>query len=388
MKQTQTTTKKRAADILFAVTCLFWMSQYAYTPYLNTEMQRMGASASYIGLVGSMYGLSQTLLRLPVGLLADRLGRQKPFVVLGSLAVTVSGFGMFLLYRPAGFLVFRLLAGVSAASWVNFTVLYSGYFDAAQSPKKLSLLNMANQGGRLIAYVAAGGLAVLFGERISFLVAGLAGLAALVLSLRCAEAQPSGRKPQTLRENLTVLQNRNLRVMTLLGILAQTVAFATFYSFASNLAGDMSATASQLSLLSLMVTVPVVVCNYLSARWLLDRFGARRLLIAGFVLITLYCGAVPLCTNVVQLLCLQAVSGVGVSFTMGILPGLCVKEIELARRSTAMGFFQALYGIGITAGPMIMGLIVEHLGMAAGFWCMGVLSLATVVVAVWLVPKE
>ncbi len=39
-----------SANILFVVTLLFWFAQYGYTSYVNPELQRMGASAVFMGL--------------------------------------------------------------------------------------------------------------------------------------------------------------------------------------------------------------------------------------------------------------------------------------------------------------------------------------------------
>ena len=376
----------QAPGIMFGVTCLFWMSQYIHTSYINAELSRVGASAAFIGVVSGMYGLAQTLLRLPLGLAADKLNRQKPFVVLGCLMAGLSGIGMWLWYTPMGFLVFRTLGGVAAAAWVSFTVLYSSYFPPQESPQRLALLNLGNQGGRLAAFVAAVLLTAVADVRATFLACGLIGLAAAVLSLRAQETAARSAQPEPLRTRLAVLKNRNLCIMTTLAVLAQFVAFATVYGFTANLAATLGASAAGLSTLNLCVTIPLMVGNYLAAKRLMVRFGARRLLAAGFVLMTVYCVFAPLVSNVWLLFAMQAVGGVGISFTMGLLLGLCVQTVEMQQRSTAMGFFQALYGVGMTLGPLAMGLLIESFGMTTGFFCMAGVSLASVVLVLIAVP--
>lgn len=112
----QSTKSQHSASLLFTVTALFWCSQYSYTPYINPELASMGMTASFMGLVSSAYGLTQTFLRLPQGMAADRIGRQKPFVLFGCLMALVSLAVVLLFYSPFGFLIGRALAGVSSAS--------------------------------------------------------------------------------------------------------------------------------------------------------------------------------------------------------------------------------------------------------------------------------
>ncbi|MDD2994186.1 MAG: MFS transporter [Pygmaiobacter sp.] len=380
---------------MFCVTALFWMGQYLHTSYINAELTAMGASAAFIGLVSGVYGLTQTLLRLPLGIWADKLNKQKLFVTLGCLCTGVSGFGMWLWYTPQGFLVFRAIGGVAAAAWVSFTVLYSGYFAPSQAPARLSFLNLGNQGGRLIAFGTAALVTGFAGVRSAFLLSGITGLLAAALSLCATDVppvpqpvDPQQSAPQpTQKKSLSALRNANLQFMTLLAVLAQFTAFATVYGFTANLAVQLNATAAQLSTLNLWVTVPLMVGNFFAAKRLLKKWGPRPLLTTGFLLMTAYSFGAPLCSNIHMLYAVQIVAGVGISLTMGLLLGLCLQTVPQGNRSTAMGYFQALYGVGMTLGPMAMGLFIQYLGLTAGFWIMGAISGVTAL-TVFIMPAK
>jgi len=142
-----------SARLLFMVTALFWCAQYSYTQFINPELERMGMSAAFMGLVSGAYGFTQMVLRIPLGILSDRLRRHKPFVVIGCLMTMLSGLGFLVYYSPPGFLISRGLAGVASAAWVSFTVLYSSYFPHTEGPRRISQLNAANMGGRLAGYL-------------------------------------------------------------------------------------------------------------------------------------------------------------------------------------------------------------------------------------------
>ena len=138
--QTAGPDNRRQAGLLYALTAIFWFSQYAITPYINAELQRMGQTAGFMGLVGGAYGFSQMLVRVPAGLMADRLGRQKPFIVMGCALTALAGLGFLLWYTPASFLALRLVAGLASASWVSFTVMYGSFFPPEEGPRRISQL--------------------------------------------------------------------------------------------------------------------------------------------------------------------------------------------------------------------------------------------------------
>ena len=59
------------------VTGLFWFSLYAYVPQMTSFAKDMGASYKMIGIITGAYGLSQTLLRIPLGIASDVLNKEK-----------------------------------------------------------------------------------------------------------------------------------------------------------------------------------------------------------------------------------------------------------------------------------------------------------------------
>ncbi|MEH7388428.1 MFS transporter, partial [Bacillus sp. JJ1521] len=76
------------------VTLLFWVSMYTCVPILAAYLEHLGASYKMAGLVVGMYGLTQMLLRIPVGVISDRLHIRKIFIIFGILFSILSGIGI------------------------------------------------------------------------------------------------------------------------------------------------------------------------------------------------------------------------------------------------------------------------------------------------------
>ncbi len=360
--------KNGSAGLLFAVTSLFWCAQYSYTQFINPELARMGMNAAFMGLVSGTYGLTQTLLRIPAGMAADRLGRQKPFVLLGCLLTALSSGGMLLFYQPGGFLLFRGLAGAASAAWVSFTILFSAYFPHQEAPRRISQLNLANMGGRLGGFLVVLFLAPALGIPFAFAFSLLCGAMALLSGVFIRET-PAVRQGITLRELAGVSRNPYLRASAIVAVLAQMVAFSTYAGFTVNAAKALGAGDAMLSWLNIALLLPTLLINWLLTAYLIHRYAARALVTLGFIAGFLYCLLVPLAQNMGQLLAIQFLGGCCSSLTFAALLGQCVRDVQRERRAVAMGFFQAVYGIGMTLGPIVMGLLTDWAGLKTAFFC-------------------
>ncbi len=372
--------KNGSAGLLFAVTSLFWCAQYSYTQFINPELARMGRNAAFMGLVSGAYGLTQTLLRIPAGMAADRLGRQKPFVLLGCLLTALSSGGMLLFYRPGGFLFFRGLAGAASAAWVSFTILFSAYFPHQEAPRRISQLNLANMGGRLGGFLVVLFLAPALGVPSAFAFSLTAGVFALLFGF-CIRETPTGRQGISLRELAEVSRDRYLRASAIVAVLAQTIAFSTYAGFTVNVAKALGAGDAMLSWLNIALLLPTLLVNWLLTTYLIHKYSARALVALGFVAGCLYCLLVPLAQNMGQLLAIQTLGGCCSSLTFAALLGQCVRDVRRERRAVAMGFFQAVYGIGMTLGPVLMGLITDWAGLRIAFFCVSGFAAVSAVLA-------
>ena len=66
---------------------------------------------------------------------------------------------------------------------------------------------------------------------------------------------------------------------------------------------------------------------------------------------------------------------------------LIVRSVSEEKRSTAMGFYQAVYGIGMTLGPVVMGNLVGTKGYGFAYMTIAILMLVFSFVAIPVVSK-
>jgi MFS family permease len=333
-----------------------------------------------MGFVGGMYGFVQLVLRIPVGVAADRYNKQKFFVTLGCVLSLIAAAGMVLSKAPMSVLIFRTIGGVACCSWVCHTVLYSRYFPAGESSGRITQLNTGSYFGRLGSYVTVAALVSVYGMHISFVVGAVGALFALVLCTR-VENVGTDAPAVSLAGYLQVMREKNLLVCSGLGILVQFVAFGTEYSFATNVQVALGATAQQVSYFSIALLVPSIIANYIVGRMILEGRSPKAILCFGMGLMAVYCLLTTRVTQLWQFFPVQALAGIGNSCTIAVLLGQCVRKVPAQSRSTAMGFFQAAYAIGLSLGPTAMGIAIDALSYRISFDLMALVAAATIVLS-------
>ncbi|WP_411081820.1 MFS transporter [Streptomyces sp. cmx-18-6] len=99
-----------------------------------------------------------------------------------------------------------------------------------------------------------------------------------------------------------------------------------------------------------------------------DRFGRRRLFMAGLAVFTAASAAAALSPGIEALVAFRAVQGVGAAIMMPLTLTLIGAAVPPERRGAALGVFGAVTGVAVASGPLIGGVLTEHLSWQWIFW--------------------
>jgi EmrB/QacA subfamily drug resistance transporter len=99
-----------------------------------------------------------------------------------------------------------------------------------------------------------------------------------------------------------------------------------------------------------------------------DRFGRRRMFVAGIALFALASAACALSTTAGFLIGARAVQGVGAALVMPLAMALLSATFPPQERGKALGIFSGVTGLGIIVGPLLGGAISEGLAWQWIFW--------------------
>lgn len=374
-----TSTNKGQIALFNFMTAMLWFSLYAYIAELATYADTLNASLRMIGIISGSYGLLQLILRIPLGIFSDHLGKRKIFITLGMAVSLVSSLVTFIAPSPWSLLITRSLAGVTASTWVIVTVMFSSYFHKKEATKAIGLMNSYNAIGQLLGMGLGGFVSLIFGTRYLFLLAAIGAFIALIASLFIHEEKVT-YVAKHFSDYLNVAKNKQLQVVSILGILSQFLTFATAFGFVPLLAKNLGAGSLQLSLLTVLAIVPAIFISRLAGDYFPNTLGKKKTINIGFAISALLCIVMPWIQSMLVLYIVQLISGIGRSMVFPLLMGLGIEHINPDRRASAMGMFQASYGIGMVFGPILLGFIAQSYGMVIGFAITGIIGLLGIVI--------
>ena len=107
-----------------------------------------------------------------------------------------------------------------------------------------------------------------------------------------------------------------------------------------------------------------------------DRFGRRRMFIAGLAVFTGASAAAAMAPGIDSLIAARAVQGVGAAVMMPLTLTLLTAAVPVAKRGMAYGIWGAVNGLAVASGPLVGGTLTEHISWQWIFWLNVPLGLA------------
>ncbi|MFJ7176864.1 MFS transporter [Streptomyces massasporeus] len=107
-----------------------------------------------------------------------------------------------------------------------------------------------------------------------------------------------------------------------------------------------------------------------------DRFGRRRLFIAGLAVFTGASAAAAMAPGIDSLIAARAIQGVGAAVMMPLTLTLLTAAVPVAKRGMAYGIWGAVNGLAVASGPLVGGTLTEHISWQWIFWLNVPLGLA------------
>ncbi len=370
--------------LYFDISFMVWVLLGVLGVYVAGDF---GLSAAQKGLLVALPILGGSLVRIPMGILVDRIGPKRTGI-LGQLIVLIP---LLWAWQAGGsftqVMALGLLLGVAGGSFAVALPLASRWYPPQHQGLAMGIAGAGNSGTVLTAFFAPR-LAEWVGWHGVFGLALIPVLATLVLFTLFARESPSQPAPKPIRAYFELLRRRD------------TLWFCVFYCFTF---GGFVGLASflviffhdQYGLSRIAAGNLTALCVFAGSfmrpvgGYLADRFGGIRMLTllfaAASVLLALV-GFLPVLEIAVALLLLgMAALGMGNGSVFQIVPQRYRKEIGVAT-----GVIGAAGGLGGFLLPSLLGFLKGALGSyGAGFGCLavagfGCLALLRVVRGRWL----
>jgi predicted MFS family arabinose efflux permease len=348
-----------------------------YIPFLTPYLFTLSLTATTVGVIVGAYGVTQLALRIPLGVAIGIIRNHKLFILIGTLLAGVSSIGMMISPSPLLLCVANGLSGVASSTWISFTVLFPSYYAENEGTKAIGIINLYANAGRLMAFMIGGVLFEWVGIRGLFVASFVSGIIGAILALFVRQEKEVGRIDINLGGLVGVMKEKRLLFASIMGALTYLILFATVFSFTTSTARDLGATGFELALCAVLFSGAGIVGSYSVGSRIARSVRERNTLVLSFLMLGFYCGGIAFSHSIGSFYPLQIVAGLANGLLGSTLMAYAVRYIDNKRKSAAMGFYQSVYCLGITLGPVVMGFFVDHLSVQVSFIVMALIALVS-----------
>ncbi|MGG3888442.1 MFS transporter [Metabacillus fastidiosus] len=366
MSKTTEISKKK----LLGVAGLGWMFDAMDVGILSFVIAALkvdwGLSVTQMGWIGSVNSIGMAVGALVFGLMADRVGRKKVFIITLLLFSIGSGLSA-LVTTLALFLVLRFFIGMGLGGELPVaSTLVSESVEAHERGRVVVLLESFWAGGWLIAALISYFVIPSFGWQAALLLSALPAFYALYLRLKLPDSPKfqaikgkSEQREPMFKKIGQIWAKSYKKQTTMLWILWFSVVFS-YYGMFLWLPSVMVMKGFSLiqSFEYVLIMTVAQLPGYFSAAYLIERFGRK------FVLITYLTGTAlsAYFFGNAEGLALLLTSGIFLSFfnlgAWGALYAYTPEHYPTEIRGTGSGTAAAVGRVGGILGPLLVGYLV------------------------------
>ncbi len=349
------------------------------SPVLPLFARQLGATPERVGMVVGASTVTGIFLKLPSGVLSDRLGR-RTLIVAAALVFAAMPFTYLGVATLAGLLLLRLVHGSATAMFGP--VASATLSDVAPSERRGAWLGSysAIQGaGQALGPVAAGWL--IQGARFDavFVVSGALGLIALtMLAWGMKPHQPTAvpRQRTGWAQAIAAVGRDRQILATSLAQAGQMLLNGTLAGFLPLFAHErLGLSARDIGLVFGLQTAATLAARPAFGAWS-DRVERPLLVVVGVVMSSVAVAAMSWAGAFSTLTCLAGLYGMGAGVTTAATAARITDLAHRARYGAAHGVFGTIYDIGDASGPILAGFLVATLGYEAMFRSMAIVVAA------------
>lgn len=374
----------RRSDVrlFFSISVLFFICIHSIDAFLAPMLISDGMQPEVVGLIMGASGLATLFVRFPIGILSDVVKSRKIFIQLSLLLPLVTWPIAWFEPTPVTLYLAKAADGVTAATWVLYNILFIRYFDKKDAPAAVALLALAGPVGVFLGNCVGGVLIHFFTHSAGYFVSSVSALLALILTTRIKDVHDATRAP-TLNACIAgakrQLADRSVWLIGVLATLIILVPFATRDTLTPIYAQQLGGKAGILTLLSnihlLFYALAIALCSSV----FYARLGLVNTALIAIVMQIISSVALPYTSNLYVIYVWQAMAGFSFGAAFAVMMSLSVVNTSEDEQSTRMGLFQTIYSCGMFAGPVLMGVMLQHVNLSSGYWVIGGLSLLSLV---------
>lgn len=378
---------KKAFTVLVTTMLISMLGFGIVVPLLPIYADQLGASALEIGLINAGFSISLLAFLPFMGRLSDRIGR-KVLLCSGLALLTIASICFIWAQTPLQLILVRLLQGIGASMHLPIAQAYLGDI----TPKGEEGKWMGHFGAILFSSMSLGPLfggvlTDLFSINTTFLVMAalcLIGLIATIIFLpEVAERTALGKQGAAFEG----LRKSNILKGAFAFRMANGFGMASVMTFLPLFASQNLGLSVSLIGLLLASRMPLALLQSYTGT-LADKYSRRRLVVAGGAVAIIFIALLPTAGGFWPLLAIHALMAIGIAFAMPANTAYVVEEGRIFGMGASMALFMMAMQIGMVAGPILLGSIVDFMGIESAFYSAAIVLMLGIAAFIWFTREQ
>ncbi|HET7317953.1 MAG TPA: MFS transporter [Nitrospirota bacterium] len=369
----------------------------ARSPVLPLFALYLGAGPEAIGFAVGISTVTGIFFKLPAGALSDIIGRKRTLLI-GLLFFAFMPFTYLWVHSYYPLIIIRFIHGLATAIYGPVSMAVVADIAGAKKGEMLSWFSSITIVGNLlgaplggfILHHAAGAAAPSLKEfHYAYLLSGITGMMALVLSLGLLRDGKSDQGGASLREafkqfvlGIKEVGSDKRVVITSVMEGMQNMAVGALEAFLPIYAVKVAGLNEfQAGILWGVQVVTTILSKPVMGKTS-DKYGRTALIVTGLLICAVSFGAIPMLKSFSLLMLAAAFFGLGEAVVTSSGAALVADLCKEKHFGTAMGTFGTIFDIGHASGPILAGFLIARYDYLYAFWFMAALLVVAVPVFV------
>jgi Arabinose efflux permease len=376
--------------LFFILSVLFFISIAAFDPFITPYATQLNIPVAQIGVILSVAGFSSLLARFPIGIIAEMFRKKKVLIQAGLLLTFVAWLIAFFFPSSHSLLIGKTVDGLTGATWVMYTVLFSTHFKNEEIPKAIGTIQLASTLGPFIGMNIGGLVSKVWGYEYSFIVAVIASGLGLIISLFIVEPHttPATTAKEAFSLGVEQIRDKDVWILGLFASVAMMTTYAGRDLLTPIVAGKLGGDAIAITILPNLFMIFNSIAAVLSGTFFPKRLGLIRTVAIGALGQGFVAIAMPYSTSLIMLYVLQCFGGFFFSMNITVLLSLILIGVRAEVQTSRMGLYQSIYSVGLMIGPMISGFILENTNLKISYLIIGCAVIIMALLSKRLLPEH